>query len=93
MHMADWIAKLDDFLRLSDREVLTHAGSISHDLAEEFAHAQYALHEQERRQLAAEQPTGDFDQAVKKLAQEQRKAETPKRPTKPPRKKRSEGEV
>ena len=53
MHMADWIAKLDDFLRLSDREILTHAGSISHELAEEHAHAQYALHEQERRQLEA----------------------------------------
>lgn len=26
MHMGDWIAKLDDFLRLSDREILTHAG-------------------------------------------------------------------
>jgi hypothetical protein len=33
MAMRDWIAKLDDFLRLSDRELLTHAGSISHDAA------------------------------------------------------------
>lgn len=91
MHMADWIAKLDSFLRLSDREILTHAGSISHDLAEEYAHAQYALHEQECRRLAAEQPTSDFDQAVTKLTQEQREAKTPKRPTKPSRKKRTEG--
>ena len=67
MHMADWIAKLDDFLRLSDREILTHAGNISHQLAEEHAHAQYALHEQERRRLEAEQPTSDFDRAVEKL--------------------------
>ena len=29
MHMADWIAKLDDFLRLSERDILTHAGQIS----------------------------------------------------------------
>jgi hypothetical protein len=29
MAMADWIAKLDEFLRISDREVLTHAGSVS----------------------------------------------------------------
>ena len=27
------IAKLDDFLRLSDRELLAHAGTISHDAA------------------------------------------------------------
>lgn len=31
MYMADWIAKLDDFLRLSDREVLRDAGKVSHD--------------------------------------------------------------
>lgn len=28
MHMADWIRKLDDFIRISDREILTHAGKI-----------------------------------------------------------------
>ena len=26
MYMADWIAKLDDFLRLSERQILRHAG-------------------------------------------------------------------
>jgi hypothetical protein len=31
--MADWIAKLDDFLKLSDREILNHAGRISHEAA------------------------------------------------------------
>ncbi len=30
MYMADWIAKLDDFLRLSERDVLAHAGKVSH---------------------------------------------------------------
>jgi len=33
MHMADWIAKLDDFLSLNEENILTHAGKISHDLA------------------------------------------------------------
>jgi hypothetical protein len=33
MAMRDWIAKLDDFLRLSDRDLLTHAGTISHEAA------------------------------------------------------------
>ncbi len=33
MTMREWVAKLDDFLKLSDRELLTHAGSISHDAA------------------------------------------------------------
>lgn len=30
MTMVAWIAKLDDFLKLSDRDILTHAGKISH---------------------------------------------------------------
>jgi hypothetical protein len=31
MYMADWIRKLDDFLRLSEHEILDHAGKVSHD--------------------------------------------------------------
>ncbi len=31
MHMKDWISKLDDFLRISERDILTHAGKISHE--------------------------------------------------------------
>jgi hypothetical protein len=70
MHMADWIAKLDDFLRLSDRDILTHAGAISHQLAEEHAHAQFERYEQQRRALADASDASDFDQAVKRLAEE-----------------------
>ena len=41
MAMRDWIAKLDDFLRLSDRDLLTHAGGISHEAALAKAQAEY----------------------------------------------------
>jgi hypothetical protein len=41
MYMRDWIAKLDDFLKLSERKILTHAGKISHELAVEKAEAEY----------------------------------------------------
>ncbi len=41
MYMADWIAKLEDFLRLSGREILIHAGKISHEEALAKAHAEY----------------------------------------------------
>ena len=41
MSMGEWIAKLDDFLRLSDRELLTHAGTVSHDTALAKAQAEY----------------------------------------------------
>jgi hypothetical protein len=46
--MKNWIAKLDEFLRISDRDILTHAGEISHEEAVEKARAEYekyhALH-------------------------------------------------
>jgi hypothetical protein len=61
MHMRDWIAKLDSFLRLSDREILLGAGKISHALAEEHAHTQFAIFEEQRR-LDAD--ASDFDRTV-----------------------------
>jgi len=67
MHMADWISKLDAFLRLSERNILTSAGKISHALAEEHAHAQFAQYEEQRRQIQAAQPTSDFDQTVEQI--------------------------
>ena len=41
MYMRDWIAKLDDFLRLSERDILSHAGSVSHKEAIEKARKEY----------------------------------------------------
>lgn len=41
MTMQGWIAKLDDFLRLGDRDILTHAGRISADVARSKAQAEY----------------------------------------------------
>lgn len=69
MHMADWIAKLDDFIRLSDREILNHAGRISHQQAEEHAHAQYEEYEQQRREQARLEAS-DFDEAARRLAEQ-----------------------
>jgi hypothetical protein len=48
MHMRDWLVKLDDFLKLSGRDILTDAGKISHDQALEKAHAEYERYHQER---------------------------------------------
>lgn len=66
MHMADWITKLDDFIRLSDRDILLHSGRISHQEAEDQAHAQYERYERRRRELA-EADASDFDQAARQL--------------------------
>jgi hypothetical protein len=41
MHMSDWSNKLNGFLTLNDREILNHAGSISHAEAEKYALEEY----------------------------------------------------
>ena len=66
MYMKDWITKLDDFLRLSERDILTHAGKISNEAAIEHANAEFDKYKQ--RQLA--EPSiaeKDFEKSLKQL--------------------------
>jgi hypothetical protein len=66
MYMRDWIAKLDDFLRLSGRDILKHAGKISHEQAERKAELEFEKFH--RAQLAEpSQVEKDFEAAVKEL--------------------------
>lgn len=66
MYMNDWIAKLEDFLKLSGREILSHAGRISHEEALQKAHDEY---ERYRKKILGEpsQVERDFLEAVKAL--------------------------
>ena len=66
MTMRNWIAKLEDFLRLSDREILSHAGKISHDAAVTKAELEFSKF----RRLEDAKPSAvemAFEEAVKKL--------------------------
>ncbi len=79
MTMADWIAKLDDFIRITERQILTHAGKISHDTARLKAEAEYDTFRV--AQAALPQPVDQhFQEAIdelKKIEGEVKK--TPKR--------------
>ena len=66
MYMRDWIAKLDDFLRLGGRDILKHAGKISHEQAARKADLEFEKFH--RAQLAEpSQVEKDFEAAVKAL--------------------------
>ena len=41
MYMKDWIEQLDSFLKMARKDILTHAGTISHQEALQKAHAEY----------------------------------------------------
>ena len=66
MHMHDWITKLHAFLTINDREILTHAGRISHEMAKELAEAEYDKFNRQRIQQA-DAADGDFEKAIKQL--------------------------
>jgi len=72
MTMKDWIAKLDDFLKLSEHELLNHAGTISAETAKAKAEFEY---ERYRVLIDAEprQVDQDFLEATKKLEMRQKR--------------------
>jgi len=83
MYMRDWIAKLDEFLRLSERDILPHAGRITHEAALAKAEAEY----EKFRVLAAHEPSPvelDFEAALRKVRELQAGRS---KPTKPRRRK------
>ena len=66
MTMRDWIAKLDDFLKLSEHELLDHAGKISAEQAKMKAELEYDRY----RVFVDSQPRAvdlDFEKATKQL--------------------------
>ena len=63
MYMKDWIEKLNAFLKFSEYEILTNAGSISHEVALALANKEYKVFkkDQDKNYIS------DFDREVKML--------------------------
>jgi len=65
MTMVDWITKLEGFLKINDREILTNAGMISAELAR--AHADYQF--EHFRAAEDARLESDFDRVVSRFSQ------------------------
>ena len=46
MYMADWIKQLDTFLKMTNKDILQHSGTISHQKAIEKAHSEYEIYKE-----------------------------------------------
>jgi hypothetical protein len=66
MYMKAWIEKLDGFLSLNDRDILRHAGKISHEMAIQHAEKQYEEFNFKRIKKQDELES-DFDRSVKMI--------------------------
>ena len=67
MKMHDWIQKLDDFLRISEKELLTNAGKVSHKKAVEKARIEYEKY----RKTEDKKHISDFVREMKKLLKDE----------------------
>lgn len=73
MYMKDWVLKLDKFLLASDRELLDHAGKISHEAALKKAKAEHDIYKKQyvEYQTRVERHFAEAIKDVKQIAKQQ----------------------
>ena len=70
MYMKDWIAKLDDFLRVATtRDILSHAGRVSHQIALDKARQEYQKYQEQLKSDNASLVEKHFLKTVKEIEQ------------------------
>ena len=69
MHMSDWSEKLDSFLEFNERNILSHAGKISHQLAIEHANTEFTRYK--TSDANSLQTLTDFDRELKRLQEKE----------------------
>ncbi|CAM3410473.1 virulence RhuM family protein [Aequorivita lipolytica] len=67
MYMKDWANRLDSILQLNGRELLTHAGKISHNKAVEKAGEEYEKFKQQQKVIEKEQSLKEIEEDIKRL--------------------------
>jgi hypothetical protein len=78
MYMRDWARKLDDFLRVNDREVLRGFGQVSAQLAKEKAEQEYERFQVQQRQIEDTKAAEAFAAEVKSLEKQTKLVQQPK---------------
>ncbi|GHU90471.1 toxin Fic [Clostridia bacterium] len=78
MYMKDWLERLDDFLRVSRKGLLTHAGKISHEVAEKKALTEFARY----KERTAGELSAVERHFLERLEQKQKELEGKKKPAK-----------
>lgn len=67
MFMNDWINRLDSILQLNGRELLTHAGKISHERALEKSGVEYEEFQRAQKMIEREQSLKELEEDIMKL--------------------------
>ena len=67
MYMKDWIARLDAVISLNGRELLTHAGKISHEMAIAKSELEYQKFKDEQKKIEKIQSLKELEADIKRL--------------------------
>ena len=67
MYMNDWIQRLDSILQMNGRELIAHAGKISHELALKRSEEEYEKYQSRRKQIEKEQSLKELEKDIKKI--------------------------
>lgn len=67
MYMKDWIARLDSILQMNGRELLTHAGKISHQMALEKSNLELEKYQEEQKKTAIENSLNELEKDIKQI--------------------------
>lgn len=67
MYMKDWIARLDSILQLNGRELLSHAGKISHEQAMKKSEAEFEKYKEIQRAVEKAESLSELENDIKKL--------------------------
>ncbi|MBW1892374.1 MAG: virulence RhuM family protein [Deltaproteobacteria bacterium] len=67
MYMKDWISRLDNILQMNGRELLTHAGKISHQMAIEKSNQELERYNEGQKKITHEQSLKEIEEDIKRL--------------------------
>jgi len=67
MYMKDWISRLDSIVQLNGKELLTHAGKISHQIALEKSDEEFEKYKKTQKQIVKESSIKELEDDLSKL--------------------------
>lgn len=65
--MNDWISRLDSLLQLNGREILSHAGTISHQMALDKSDKEFQKFKFEQKTIEQEKSLKEIEEDIKRL--------------------------
>ena len=68
MYMRDWVSRLDIIVQLNGKELLIHAGKISHQMAIEKSSEEFEKYKETQKQIEKETSIKELEEDLRELS-------------------------